>query len=77
MRATLMGELAGEPFEVIWDDGRVRGTARLIERLGTLNGQGDSGDPLAFIHRVERAIGTRPALVVWPDAEADADGVRP
>jgi hypothetical protein len=28
MRMTLMGELADEPFELIWDDGHVRGTER-------------------------------------------------
>jgi hypothetical protein len=74
MRMTLMGELAGESFEVVWDDGQVRGTRRLLERLESLTDEGGGRDPLAFIHQIERAIGARPHLVVWPESEPDDRG---
>lgn len=70
---TLMGELAGESFEVIWDDGNVRGSARLLERLGSPADGAAPDDALAFIHRVERAVGSRPHLVVWPDVGVESN----
>lgn len=77
---TFLGELAGESFELIWDDGAISGTHRLVERLHGVAGGTDAGahdDPLAFIHQVEQAIGTRPHLVVWPDPEQIADVIGP
>jgi len=69
MRITLMGELADEQYELIWDDGRLRGTPRLVERFeGAAQEAGD--DPLAFIAAVERGLPTRPQLVVWPESGA-------
>lgn len=69
MRITLMGELGDETFELIWEDGAVWGTARLVERFGdAARAAGD--DPLAFIAAVERGLPQRPRLVVWPDEGA-------
>jgi len=66
MRITLMGELADETYELIWDDGELWGNPRLVERFADVAREtGD--DPLAFIAAVERGLPQRPQLVVWPE----------
>lgn len=66
MRLTLMGELADEQYELIWTDGALRGTPRLVERFEEAAREAGD-DPLAFIAAVERGLPTRPQLVVWPE----------
>lgn len=66
MRITLMGELADEQYELIWSDGSLRGTPRLVERFEEAAREAGD-DPLAFIAAVERGLPTRPQLVVWPE----------
>lgn len=69
MRITLMGDLGDESFELIWSDGDLRGTPRLVERFEEAAAlAGD--DPLAFIGAVERGLPARPRIVVWPDDRA-------
>ena len=70
MRITLMGELADETYELIWSDGELRGTPRLVERFEEA-AQEAGDDPLAFIAAVERGLPNRPQIVVWPEAPAD------
>lgn len=70
MRITLLGELGDENYELIWADGALRGTPRLVERFEAA--AADAGDdPLAFIAAVDRGLPTRPQIVVWPDGPAD------
>lgn len=76
MRLTLMGELADEHYELIWTDGTLRGTPRLVERFeDAAREAGD--DPLAFIAAVERGLPTRPQLVVWPEPVGADDPLGP
>ncbi len=72
MRMTFMGTTVGEPFELIWEDGSLRGPPRLIARL-TGGDACASDDPVAFIHHVERVLGFRPHLVVWPEPDRGTD----
>lgn len=70
MRITLLGELGDEHYELIWADGAVRGTPRLVERFEAAAAEAGD-DPLAFISAVERGLPTRPQLVVWPEDRSD------
>lgn len=72
MRITLLGDLGDENYELIWADGALRGTPRLVERFEAA--AADAGDdPLAFIAAVERGLPKRPQIVVWPDGPLDDD----
>ncbi len=70
MRITLLGELGDENYELIWADGALRGTPRLVERFERAADEAGD-DPLAFIAAVERGLPTRPQIVVWPEGRAD------
>ncbi len=76
MRMTFMGATAGEPFELIWEDGSLRGPPRLIERL-TEGAACEPHDPVDFILHVERVLGFRPHLVVWPEPDSVSTGTDP
>lgn len=73
MRITLMGELADEQYELIWDDGDLRGTPRLVERFEAAAREAGH-DALAFIAAVERGLPDRPQMVVWPEGDDWPDG---
>jgi hypothetical protein len=74
MRITLMGELADGMYELIWTDGDLRGTPRLVERFAPM-AEAAGDDVIAFITAVERGLAARPHLIVWPEDEV-APGAR-